>query len=94
MEKKRLGLYVHIPFCKRKCYYCDFISYDNCINKEDEYIESLLLEIENSKNNSVNEFDDLNDGNRYNDNEIITRINTKKQYKNKKYWNNIIKKKY
>ena len=49
MEKKRLGLYVHIPFCKRKCYYCDFISYDNCINKEDEYIESLLLEIEKRK---------------------------------------------
>ena len=50
MEKKRLGLYVHIPFCKRKCYYCDFISYDNCINREDEYIESLLLEIEKRSN--------------------------------------------
>ena len=32
--------------------------------------------------NLKNEFDDLNNGNRYNDNEIITRINSKKQYKN------------
>ena len=50
MEKKRLGLYVHIPFCKRKCYYCDFVSYDNCLSREDEYIESLLLEIEKRGN--------------------------------------------
>jgi oxygen-independent coproporphyrinogen-3 oxidase len=24
---KRLGLYVHIPFCIRKCFYCDFCSF-------------------------------------------------------------------
>jgi len=24
---KRIGLYIHIPFCQRKCFYCDFISY-------------------------------------------------------------------
>ena len=23
---KQLGIYIHIPFCKRKCYYCDFYS--------------------------------------------------------------------
>ncbi len=42
---KELGIYVHIPFCKRKCNYCDFISFqdkDNCINK---YIECLKEEI-------------------------------------------------
>ncbi|MFA4967684.1 MAG: coproporphyrinogen III oxidase, partial [Candidatus Margulisiibacteriota bacterium] len=22
-----LGLYIHIPFCKKKCNYCDFVSY-------------------------------------------------------------------
>ena len=25
-EDKRLGIYVHIPFCKSKCEYCDFYS--------------------------------------------------------------------
>ena len=25
--KKELGIYLHIPFCKQKCYYCDFVSY-------------------------------------------------------------------
>ncbi|NCB41486.1 MAG: radical SAM family heme chaperone HemW [Clostridia bacterium] len=28
MESRKLGIYVHIPFCERKCNYCDFISYD------------------------------------------------------------------
>ena len=31
MENKEVGIYVHIPFCKRKCDYCDFISYSNKI---------------------------------------------------------------
>ncbi|BCS80997.1 radical SAM family heme chaperone HemW [Anaerocellum diazotrophicum] len=26
---KTVGLYIHIPFCKKKCYYCDFVSYEN-----------------------------------------------------------------
>ena len=26
VPKKPLGLYVHIPFCVRKCQYCDFLS--------------------------------------------------------------------
>ena len=29
MNNKELGIYVHIPFCAKKCYYCDFISYEN-----------------------------------------------------------------
>ena len=40
-----LGIYIHIPFCKRKCNYCDFISFqdkDNCISK---YVECLKEEI-------------------------------------------------
>lgn len=47
-----LGIYIHIPFCKQKCYYCDFVSYSNKCNEVKEYIESLKKEIE--------EFDFLN----------------------------------
>ena len=28
MDKQRIGLYVHIPFCAKKCPYCDFFSKD------------------------------------------------------------------
>ena len=41
-----LGIYIHIPFCKQKCYYCDFVSYSNKCSEVKEYIESLKNEIE------------------------------------------------
>ena len=41
-----IGIYVHIPFCKQKCYYCDFVSYSNKCSEVKEYIESLKKEIE------------------------------------------------
>lgn len=42
---KRLGLYIHIPFCKRKCNYCDFYS---CTETKyiGEYINALCTHIE------------------------------------------------
>lgn len=46
MLKKELGIYIHIPFCKQKCYYCDFISYSDKCNQITKYIESLIKEIE------------------------------------------------
>lgn len=46
MNKKELGIYIHIPFCKRKCYYCDFISYPGKINLAPKYIEALCKEIQ------------------------------------------------
>lgn len=49
MENKEIGIYVHIPFCKRKCDYCDFISYSNKDSKIEEYIESVKKEIELQK---------------------------------------------
>lgn len=43
---KKIGIYIHIPFCIKKCYYCDFISYPKSRDKIAEYIDYLLLEIE------------------------------------------------
>ena len=45
MENKEIGIYVHIPFCKRKCHYCDFISYCNKDSKIEEYIQAVKKEI-------------------------------------------------
>lgn len=40
----KIGLYVHIPFCKSKCYYCDFLSF----SKDDKmapYVDALVKEL-------------------------------------------------
>ena len=43
---KTLGIYLHIPFCMRKCKYCDFLSFDNCTDKmKERYKDALLREI-------------------------------------------------
>ena len=44
---KELGLYIHIPFCKKKCDYCDFLSFENKNELIDNYIEILINEIKN-----------------------------------------------
>ena len=42
-EKKKLGIYVHIPFCKSKCEYCDFYSIGGGRDKRltDDYLQTL-----------------------------------------------------
>ena len=53
---KEIGIYVHIPFCKQKCYYCDFKSYANKERLIEEYIK--WLEFKNYlKTNSLDELD-------------------------------------
>lgn len=44
--KKEIGLYVHIPFCKQKCYYCDFVSFAGQEQMEEKYVNALKKEIE------------------------------------------------
>ncbi|MDD5382141.1 MAG: radical SAM family heme chaperone HemW [Candidatus Margulisbacteria bacterium] len=39
------SLYIHIPFCKQKCNYCDFVSYAGKEHLIDEYVEALCREI-------------------------------------------------
>lgn len=40
------GLYVHIPFCVRKCAYCDFYSLPDRLDLVDAYIDAVLRETE------------------------------------------------
>ena len=54
MIEKELGIYIHIPFCKKKCKYCDFISYCDKQNEINDYIQSLKNEIRNWKNKLKN----------------------------------------
>lgn len=43
------GIYIHIPFCKQACFYCDF-HFSTSLKKKDELIQSILIEIELRKN--------------------------------------------
>lgn len=44
--KEALGIYIHIPFCVKKCHYCDFLSAPAGENVRKQYVDSLLKEIE------------------------------------------------
>ncbi len=47
--KKPLELYIHIPFCIRKCAYCDFLSAPAAPEVQEAYVGQLLQEIAASK---------------------------------------------
>lgn len=49
MQKKELELYIHIPFCVRKCHYCDFLSAPSDEATREEYTEALCREITSYK---------------------------------------------
>lgn len=49
MSRKReskIGLYVHIPFCQRKCQYCDFLSFPSGERERSIYVDALVREME------------------------------------------------
>ena len=39
------GIYIHIPFCKQACHYCDF-HFSTSMKKKDELIEALIIELQ------------------------------------------------
>ncbi|MEN8186130.1 MAG: radical SAM family heme chaperone HemW [Bacteroidota bacterium] len=43
------GIYIHIPFCKQKCYYCDF-HFSVSLKRKDEMVQAIIKEIELRKN--------------------------------------------
>lgn len=45
---KRLGVYIHIPFCASKCSYCDFYSLSGCDHMMPDYQDALIDHIEES----------------------------------------------
>ena len=47
--REKLSLYIHIPFCAKKCLYCDFPSWQSCESYFEDYTESLLNEIKNGE---------------------------------------------
>lgn len=48
---KEISLYIHIPFCKQRCFYCDFPTFAGKERFREEYIEALVKEIEEKCSN-------------------------------------------
>ena len=51
---KDLGVYIHIPFCVRKCFYCDFLSGPATEAEKERYMKALVREIEQESGSYVN----------------------------------------
>ena len=49
------GIYIHIPFCKSRCKYCDFFSTTH-LEKQAQYVQALLVEIQDRLSISNNQY--------------------------------------
>ena len=49
--KEKLGLYIHIPFCQKKCHYCDFLTFIGHDEMIEKYVKYLNKEIEMYRDN-------------------------------------------
>ena len=47
--KKKLALYIHIPFCVKKCLYCDFLSATANEQEKESYVQALFYEMDHWK---------------------------------------------
>lgn len=46
-QKRRVGIYIHVPFCRSKCYYCDFCSRTRATKEQmEQYVRALCGEID------------------------------------------------
>ncbi len=48
---KEVSLYIHIPFCKQRCFYCDFPTFAGKERFREDYVEALIKEIEDKCSN-------------------------------------------
>ena len=46
-NKQPLSIYIHIPFCIKKCLYCDFLSAPANREEQESYVKALICEIGN-----------------------------------------------
>ena len=48
---KEVSLYIHIPFCKQRCFYCDFPTFAGKERFREDYVDALIKEIEDKCSN-------------------------------------------
>jgi oxygen-independent coproporphyrinogen-3 oxidase len=53
LEEPGLGVYVHIPFCRHRCHYCDFNTYEGQGDLHEPYVDALIREIERAAPSGV-----------------------------------------
>ena len=72
--KKKLGIYIHIPFCIRKCDYCDFLSFTSGKEERERYAEALKREIAEGINAGDDSLGSSTGSGKTKDNWLVTSI--------------------